>query len=154
MTLLEISKSLKESKKTISTAESCTGGMIAHMITTVPGSSSYYAGSVVSYFPGVKVKLLGVRQSDIDKYGIVSSTVAEEMAEGVRRLIGTTWSIGITGWADSTGDSFEPAGTAWVAVSGPDGTYSKRLESHLSREKNIESFASQALEFFASICFR
>ncbi len=154
MTLLEISKSLKESGRTISTAESCTGGMIAHMITTVPGSSSYYAGSVVSYFPSVKVKLLGVRQSDIDKYGIVSSKVAEEMAEGVRLLIGTTWSIGITGWADSTGDSFEPAGTAWAAVSGPDGTYSKRLESHLSREKNIESFACQALEFFASICFR
>lgn len=154
MTLLEISKKLKASGQTISTAESCTGGMISHLITTVPGSSSYYAGSVVSYFPCVKVRLLKVRQRDIDKYGIVSAKVAEEMAEGVRKLIGTTWSIGITGWADRTGDSFEPAGTAWVAVSGPLGTYSKRLESHLSRKKNIDSFANQALEFFASICFQ
>ena len=151
MTLLEISKLLKDSGQTISTAESCTGGMISHLITTVPGSSSYYVGSVVSYFPRVKVKLLKVKQRDIDKYGIVSSRVAEEMSEGVRNLLGTTWSIGITGWADKTGDEFEPAGTAWVSVSGPDGTYSKRLESHLSRKRNIESFANQALDFFASI---
>ena len=151
MSLVEISRFLRDSGQTISTAESCTGGMISHLITTVPGSSSYYAGSVVSYFPRVKVKLLGVRQEDIDTCGIVSAKVAEEMAEGVRKLLDTDWSIGITGWADSSGDSFEPAGTAWVAVSGPSGTFSKRLESHLSRAENIDSFASQALDFLFAL---
>lgn len=149
--LLEVSRMLKESGQTISTAESCTGGMISHLITTVPGSSSYYTGSVVSYFPRVKVQLLEVRQQDIDRFGIVSSKVAEEMAIGVRKLLGTDWSISITGWADSSGDDFEPAGTAWIAISNASGVFSKRIESHLSRQENISSFALQALNFLAEL---
>lgn len=140
---------LKESSETLSAAESCTGGRISHLITLESGCSSYYLGSVTSYSPALKESILGVNPQTISNKGIVSSAVAAEMAEGVLKLTGSTYSVAITGWADSSGDEFEPAGTAWTAVSGPKGTVTKRLESHLSRAENISLFANQALDFLA-----
>jgi len=138
---------LKGSGKTLSAAESCTGGEISHLLTTVPGSSEYYLGSVTSYAIPVKEKVLGVKGGTILSCGIVSSEVAAEMAEGVRRLTGSTYSVATTGWADSYGDEREPAGTVWIAVSGPKGTVTKKACYHNDRKRNIERFAATALDF-------
>ena len=142
-----IGRLLKASGSTLSVAESCTGGEIAHLITTVPGSSDYFLGSVTSYAPEIKQKILGVKASVIEEKGIVSSAVAEAMAEGVRRVTGSTFSVATTGWADAYGDEHEPAGTVWVGVSGPAGTCSKRFQYKGDRKRNIERFAASALDY-------
>ena len=142
-----VGRLLKATGSTLSVAESCTGGEIAHLITTVPGSSDYFLGSVTSYSPEIKVRILGVDASVIERYGIVSSAVAEAMAEGVRRITGSTYSVATTGWADAYGDEREPAGTVWVGVAGPDGTMSKRFQYKGDRKRNIERFAASALDF-------
>lgn len=142
-----VGRLLRASGSTLSVAESCTGGEIAHLITTVPGSSDYFLGSVTSYSPEIKVKILGVDASVIERCGIVSSAVAEAMAEGVRRVTGSTYSVATTGWADAYGDEHEPAGTVWVGVAGPDGTVSKRFQYKGDRKRNIERFAASALDF-------
>lgn len=133
----------------LSAAESCTGGMISHLITTVPGSSNYYLGSVTSYDPIIKEQILGVSPETIRDKGIVSSDVAAAMACGVRKLTGSTYSVATTGWADSYGDEHEPAGTCWAAIDGPKGTKTVRLSSHESRKSNIKAFAASALEILA-----
>ena len=138
---------LKTTGSTLSVAESCTGGEIAHLITTVPGSSDYFLGSVTSYAPAIKEKVLGVKASVIEAKGIVSSAVAEAMAEGVRKLTGSTYSVATTGWADAYGDEREPAGTVWVGVSGPKGNCSKRFQYKGDRKRNIERFAASAIDF-------
>lgn len=138
---------LRGSGKTVAAAESCTGGMIAHLITTVSGSSEYFLGSVTSYAVPVKEKVLGVSLDTINNNGIVSSAVAEAMAEGVRKLLNSTYSVATTGWADTYGDEREPAGTVWMAVSGPAGTVSRRFHASETRKRNIELFADAALEF-------
>ena len=142
-----IGRLLKGSGKTLSIAESCTGGEIAHLITSVSGASEYFLGSVTSYAPEVKQKVLGVGADIISSKGIVSSAVAEAMAKGVRALLGSTYSLATTGWADATGDEHEPAGTVWVGVSGPSGTHSKRVHYTNARKINIERFAASALDF-------
>ncbi len=142
-----IGKILRSSGETLSVAESCTGGEISHLLTTVPGSSEYYLGSVTSYSPEVKAKVLGVSRETIEKEGIVSAAIASEMAEGVRRLTGSTYSLSTTGWADAYGDEKEPAGTVWIAVSGPRGTRTLRARYHNDRQRNIQRFAATALNF-------
>jgi len=142
-----VGRLLKSRGESLSVAESCTGGEIAHLITTVPGSSEYFLGSVTSYSPEIKKKVLGVNAATIDGCGIVSSAVAAEMAEGVRRLTGSTYSLSTTGWADSYGDEREPAGTVWVGVSGPRGTQTRRFRYKADRKRNIERFAASAIDF-------
>jgi len=136
---------LRGSGKTLAAAESCTGGMISHLITTVPGASEYYLGSVTSYAVDVKNRILGVSLETVEKYGIVSAQVAAAMAEGVRSALSSTYSVATTGWADSYGDEHEPAGTVWVAVSGPSGTVTARFNYKNSRKLNISRFAASAL---------
>ena len=136
---------LRGSGKTLSCAESCTGGMISHLITTVSGSSEYYLGSVTSYHPTVKAKVLGVDPGTIEGEGIVSAAVAAAMARGVRALTGSTYSVATTGWADAYGDEREPAGTVWVGVDGPHGTCTKKFNFRNDRKRNIERFAASAL---------
>lgn len=146
---VRIKRMLHGSGLKLSAAESCTGGMISHLITTVPGSSNYYLGSVTSYDPIIKEQLLGVSPETIRDKGIVSSDVAAAMACGVRKLTGSTYSVATTGWADSYGDEHEPAGTCWAAIDGPKGTKTVRLSSHESRKSNIKAFAASALEILA-----
>ena len=141
-----IGKLLRGSGCTLSAAESCTGGEISHLITTIPGSSEYYLGSVTSYAAEIKCKVLGVKRETIDTEGIVSSAVAAAMAEGVRRLTGSTYSVATTGWADAYGDEHEPAGTVWIGVSGPSGTVTERKQYRNDRKRNIERFAASALD--------
>ena len=142
-----VGKLLKERRMTVSVAESCTGGEIAHLITTVPGSSDYFLGSVTSYAISVKEAVLGVPGALIEKHGVVSAPVAKAMAEGVKRLTGSDFSVATTGFADSTGDEHEGPGTVWIAVSGPQGTKTRRFIYHNDRKRNIERFASSALFF-------
>lgn len=140
-----IGRLLKGSGKTLSVAESCTGGEISHLITTVSGSSEYYLGSVTSYAIPVKVSVLGVNKQDIEKYGVVSSEVAAEMAEGVRRLTGSTFALATTGLAEGA-DDYNPEGTVWIGVTGPNGTSTYRYNFKNDRVTNIKRFASTALD--------
>ena len=102
---------------TLSTAESCTGGNIAHEITSIAGSSDYFVGSVVSYATKVKTDLLRVNQADVDRYTVVSEAVAREMAEGVSHLLNTDCAVATTGIAGPGGGTEEnPVGTVWMAA--------------------------------------
>lgn len=137
---------LKASGETLSAAESCTGGQISHLITMVSGSSSYYLGSVTSYAIPVKEKVLGVSHETISDNGVVSSEVAAAMAEGVRNLTGSTYSVATTGLAEG-GDERYPEGTVWMAVSGPNGTKTRIFQCNHGRKGNIRRFATAALTF-------
>lgn len=141
-----IGKLLRGTGKTLSAAESCTGGMISHLLTTIPGSSEYYLGSVTSYAISVKENVLGVPSETIKTHGVVSSEVAAAMAEGVRKVTGSTYSVATTGLAGPGGDERNPEGTVWVGVSGPHGTITKRFQYHNDRKRNIERFSASALD--------
>ncbi|MBQ9548543.1 MAG: CinA family nicotinamide mononucleotide deamidase-related protein [Bacteroidales bacterium] len=142
-----IGRLLREKELSLSVAESCTGGEIAHLITTVSGSSDYFLGSVTSYAVAVKEKVLGVPADTIDRFGIVSAEVAAAMAEGVRRLTGSGVSLATTGWAEGEGDGHEPGGTVWVGVAGPQGTRCRKFNYKNDRKRNIERFSASALDF-------
>ena len=143
----QIGTLLKASGETLSAAESCTGGQISHLLTTVSGSSAYYLGSVTSYAVAVKEKVLGVPDRTVKEKGLVSSEVAAAMAEGVRALIGSTYSVATTGLAEG-GDEFgNPEGTVWIAVAGPAGTVTRKYWCDRGRKGNIRRFASVALAF-------
>lgn len=140
-----IGRALRGTGRSISAAESCTGGMISHLITTVSGSSEYYLGSVTSYAVQVKEKVLGVPHELIVRNGVVSSEVAAAMAEGVRKVCGSTYSVSTTGLAEG-GDDKYPEGTVWIGVSGPDGTITRLYQCNGDRQANIRHFAEAALE--------
>ncbi len=143
----QIGTLLKASGKTLSAAESCTGGQISHLLTTVSGSSAYYLGSVTSYAVAVKEKVLGVPHAVVVEKGLVSSEVAAAMAEGVRALTGSTYAVATTGLAEG-GDEFgNPEGTVWIGVSGPAGTVTRKYWCDLGRKGNIRRFANVALQF-------
>lgn len=131
---------------TLSAAESCTGGQISHLLTTVSGSSAYYLGSVTSYAISVKQKVLGVQPKVIEDKGVVSSEVAAAMAEGVRALTGSTFSVATTGLAEGS-DEHYPEGTVWIGVAGPEGTKTLLYQWNKDRKANIRRFAVVALRF-------
>ncbi len=131
---------------TISAAESCTGGMIASLITSVPGASEYFLGSVTSYAIAVKQRVLDVHPDDIISYGVVSSEVAAAMADGVRKLTGSTYAVATTGLAGPGGDDRNPVGTVWIGLSGPNGTITLTKVFKNDRKTNIERFSSAAID--------
>ena len=134
--------------RTLSTAESCTGGMISSLITSVPGSSAYFLGSVTSYANSVKTGVLGVPENVIEKYGAVSSECVAAMAEGVRKLTGSDYSVATSGIAGPGGGSEEkPVGLVWIAVSSAKGTETFKAVFKNNRKRNIERFASTALNY-------
>ena len=141
-----IGQLLLKAGKTVSAAESCTGGEISHLLTTVPGSSAYYQGSVTSYAVSVKEKVLGVPAETIERYGVVSGEVAAAMAEGVRHLTGSDYAVSTTGLAGPGGDASNPEGTVWIGVAGPHGTRTYRHQFKNDRKRNIERFAATALD--------
>ena len=143
-----IARLLKASGATLSAAESCTGGQISHLLTTVSGSSAWYLGSVTSYAIPVKEKVLGVPGTLIEENGVVSSEVAGAMAEGVRRLMGSTYAVATTGLAEG-GDERYPEGTVWIGVAGPGGTITRKYHCNLGRKGNIRRFATIALQTLA-----
>ncbi|MCR5036166.1 MAG: competence/damage-inducible protein A [Bacteroidales bacterium] len=138
---------LKAAGKTLASAESCTGGTIAKMITAIPGSSDVFKGTVVSYATSVKEEVLGVNHDDVEKYTVVSQQVAEQMATGVRTLLKTDYAVATTGVAGPGGATEEnPVGTVWIAVAGPNGVVSKRCNFGKDRGNNIERASITALE--------
>ena len=137
---------LKANHCTLSAAESCTGGLISALITSVAGSSEYYFGSVTSYANSVKQNVLGVPDEIIEKHGAVSSECVAAMADGVRRLTATDYAVATSGIAGPGGGSDEkPVGTVWIGVSSKMGTETYRLRFNSDRKRNIERFASSAL---------
>lgn len=141
-----VGRALKERKQTLSLAESCTGGFLSHLITTVPGSSAYYIGGVVSYANAVKMEELGIPSDMLELNGAVSRPVAERMAQGVRAALRSDWAIATTGIAGPDGGTPDkPVGTVWIAVAGPDGVVCKLGNFPGARELVIERAAMSAL---------
>lgn len=138
---------LKEKGLTISTAESCTGGNIASLITSVSGSSAYYFGTIVSYDTSVKVNLLNVNQSNIDEFTVVSEQVAEQMAKGVRNQLKTDISISTTGVAGpNKGEDGKEVGTAWISVANGEKVLTQKyFYPYLDREDFIKIVSNNAL---------
>ncbi len=141
-----IGRLLKEKKQTLSTAESCTGGYIAHLITKVPGASEYYVGSVISYSYGIKETELDVPKEIIETKGAVSQPVVEQMAKAIRGKYKTDYSIaasGIAGPGGSTPD--KPVGTVWIAIATSETIISEKFLFGTNRERNIQKTANAAL---------
>lgn len=133
---------------TVATAESCTGGNIARLITSVPGASDYFLGGIVAYSNEVKKQVLGVRAEDLAKYGAVSETVALQMAQGARKATGAQWAVSTTGVAGPGGGSAQkPVGTVWIAVAGPKGARAQEFHFASTRERNIAKASLKALQF-------
>lgn len=139
---------LRNKGLTLGTVESATGGLIAHLITNVPGSSDYYLGSVVSYSNEVKIGLIGVRAETIIRYGAVSSQTAEEMAEGGRRLLKVDICIADTGIAGPTGASLhKPIGLFYFGLAHHNGCYHRKYLFSGSRQENKHMAAGAALSW-------
>ncbi|MCW3085280.1 MAG: damage-inducible protein CinA [Bacteroidetes bacterium] len=141
-----VGKLLKAKNKTVSTAESCTGGYISHLLTKVPGSSAYYIGSVISYAYEIKESELGVPHEVIEKHGAVSQPVVEQMAKAIREKYKTDYSVSASGIAGPDGGTDEkPVGTVWIAVATPDKVISQKFLFGNNRERNIQKTANAAL---------
>lgn len=137
---------LKDKGLTIATAESCTGGYIAHLLTSQPGSSNFFLGGFVSYDNQVKIETLKVSKESIEDEGAVSKSVVEQMANGARNLLKTDLAIATSGVAGPDGGSEEkPVGTVWIAVASEKGVKSKKFLFENNRERNIRRSALAAL---------
>ena len=137
---------------TLAVAESCTGGNIAHSITSNAGSSEYFKGGVVAYSNEIKSKLLKVPSSMIETYGAVSQQVAESMAVGAQNALNADFSIATTGIAGPDGGSTDkPIGTVWIAVAGPSGVKSEKFIFRHNRERNIIRSTQSALDLLRKL---
>ena len=138
---------LVEKKLTVAVAESCTGGLIAHRLTNVPGASVSFAAGYITYSNEAKESMLGVRRGTLDQFGAVSEPVAREMAEGARREARVDYAIAVTGIAGPTGGTAEkPVGTVFIALAGPRGTVVSRQLNPYDRETFKMATAQQSME--------
>nr|WP_320119579.1 competence/damage-inducible protein A [uncultured Marinifilum sp.] len=141
-----VAKLLIEKGMTLGTAESCTGGYIAHLISSHAGSSEYFKGSVVSYSNEVKENVLKVKSDDLEKYGAVSQQVVEQMAKGARELLNVDYALATSGIAGPDGGTEEkPVGTVWIAMAFKNRVISKQLSLYKARERNIRVSALKVL---------
>ena len=142
-----IGKILTEKKMTIATAESCTGGSIARLLTSVPGSSAYFIGSIVAYSKESKIKLLEISSEIIEKHTLVSKEVAQEMALGIQRILNVDYAIGITGNAGpTTDDTDKSVGVVFISLATPNGVLTEEFNFGKPRLKVIERSSVKALE--------
>ena len=147
----EIGKILKKSGKTLSTAESFTGGLISSRISSVPGASSYFKGAVVAYDTNIKQNLLSVNQNDIDLHSVVSSQVANSMALNAKKLLKTDYAISTTGNAGpDKGDSKKEVGSIYISLATLNDVKSYEFNFGKNREKNIKKSVNKALELLFS----
>jgi nicotinamide-nucleotide amidase len=142
-----IGRVLLENGQTLAVAESCTGGYISHLITSVAGSSGWYKGGVTTYSNEMKQNLLGVSEDSLHKYGAVSEQVVCEMAEGARKNLSADFAVATSGIAGPTGGTEEkPVGTVWIAIATPGKTISEKYIFGDNRERNIIRSSQTALQ--------
>lgn len=138
---------LRKNNQTLAVAESCTGGLISHLLTQIPGSSEALRGSMIAYQTELKTSELGIPEETLKNFGVVSKTVAIAMAEAIRKKWGTTYGVATTGYiGPSGGDEFAKLGEVWIAVSTPETTTTKSLYLENHRERNKERSAQAALD--------
>jgi len=143
-----IAEKLKTTNKTLALAESCTGGYISHLITLIPGSSSFFLGGVVSYSNDLKAGLLGVPQETLNEFGAVSLETVKKMAEGVRERTGSDYGLAVSGIMGPSGDTpNKPIGFVCVGFSSADTTEVTSFQFRFDRKRNIELTAVYALNF-------
>ena len=143
-----IGKILKAQNKTMGTAESCTGGYIAHLITSIAGSSAYYKGSIVSYANDVKENILGVKEDTLKQYGAVSEKTVQEMVKGALIKLKIDYALATSGIMGPDGGTDEkPVGTVWIAAGSKDKIQTLKLNLRFDRRRNIEMTAANALNF-------
>ncbi len=130
-----VAEAMRKAGKTLATAESCTGGLIAHKITALAGASDYYRGGVVAYSNEVKECALGVRHATLEAHGAVSEETVREMVEGVRSRLGADYAVATTGIAGPGGGTpAKPVGTVWIGIASESTTVTKLL--HLSGNRS------------------
>jgi len=150
-----IGRELISRGKTLSVAESCTGGYISHLITSVPGSSSFFNGSVIAYSNKIKENVLGVRNDTLLKFGAVSKEVAKEMVLGAQQVLNSDFAIATTGIAGPTGGTEDkPVGTVWIAVAGKNKIVAKKFVFGNNRERNIIRSSQTALQILRRIILK
>lgn len=143
-----VGKILKAKNKTMGTAESCTGGYIAHLVTSIPGSSGYYKGSIISYDNEIKEQVLGVKKETLSRYGAVSEETVMEMVKGALGQLNTDYALAVSGIMGPDGGTAEkPVGTVWIAAGNRDKTDTLKLNLRFDRKRNIEMTAMNALNF-------
>jgi nicotinamide-nucleotide amidase len=148
-----LGKLLKNAGKTIALAESCSGGYVSHLITTVPGSSAYFQGAVVPYHNAFKERILGVKSETLSSHGAVSEATVAEMAEGVRQLFNADYGLASSGIAGPDGGTADkPVGTVWIGCAGPEGVETRKLQLTQDRMLNIQLTGVAVLNLFRT-CF-
>lgn len=148
----EIGLLLKEKKMSLSTAESCTGGGVAALVTSVPGSSEYFKGGIVAYSNEVKMRLLGVSPEMLEKHGAVSRETVIEMVRGAMKTLKTDCAVATSGVAGPGGGTPEkPVGTIWMAVACGDKIVTRKEEGDLGRAGNVQRTIQDALALLCDV---
>lgn len=148
---IHVGELLRQRGLRLAAAESCTGGLVGHLLTNVPGSSTYFVGGVVAYAYDAKVRLLGVRWETLEKYGAVSRETSLEMARGACRTFAADVAVSVTGVAGPGGGTPEkPVGTTWIAVAGPNGEEAQKFFWQGDREANKIQSAGAALRMLVT----
>jgi nicotinamide-nucleotide amidase len=141
-----LGKMLLERKETLCVAESCTGGFLSHLLTSISGASDYFVGGVIAYTYSIKDHQLGVSMDLLQTAGAVNEETAIQMAEGARQRLNTTYAISTTGIAGPGGGTEEnPVGTIWIAIATPSRTIARKFQFGRSRERNILMASNSAL---------
>ena len=145
----EVSQMLWEMEKTVSTAESCTGGRIAEAIIAVPGASKYFKGGIISYVNEIKESLLGVSAQVLEEQTAVCEEVAIQMMKGACKALNTDYAISATGFAGPTGGTKEiPVGTIWLACGSPERQMTMKVEEDHGRDINLAIATNKAMQMF------
>ena len=144
---VQVGELLRQKGLRLGVAESCTGGLISHLITNVPGSSTYYVGSITAYAYEAKVRLLGVSWETLEKFGAVSGETVIEMARGVRLALAADIGIAVSGIAGPGGGMVaKPVGTTWIGLSSPEDEFARHYVWQGDRLSNKEQSAEAALQ--------
>lgn len=150
-----IGRELELNGQSLSVAESCTGGYISHLITSVPGSSAFFLGSVTAYSNRIKENVLGVNGKTINEFGAVSEQVAREMALGIMQVFNTDFAVATTGIAGPTGGTEEkPVGTVWIAIASKKNVIAKKYIFGDNRERNIIRSSQTALQMLRRVVLK
>lgn len=150
-----IGRKLNLNHKSLAVAESCTGGYISHLITSVAGSSEFFNGSVTAYSNQIKENILGVDDKIISGFGAVSGQVAKEMALGAKRILNSDYAIATTGIAGPGGGTEEkPVGTVWIAVAGKNNVFAEKFVFGNNRERNIIRSSQTALQILRRVILK